>query len=382
MKKSLYALILILTFAVTINGNFINLGDNSQDESIIYPGRILEGPDKNIYIYDSQDAFIKVFSPNGSFIRKIGGRGEGPGQFKRTDAADFGFTTDNKSIYFTEYFQGHKWITFLDLTGKLKNTLKYNFGGFFGISRSFFSGKNTIFLQKDKPGKVIKKKDIYYVNYISEIIIIDNRGDITSTVLSRESPQTISFIRMGGDTGIPFIPSFLWIKTKGGDVFFTDGTTGKLEVYGRDGKLKREIAVPVGKPIPVTEEDLDEWRTKRKEIYNNRNRSWYKRFGSVIEKYTTSIFRYKPVILNMSLTPSENILLQCISDKKNTFKYLLVDKKGKLLAAFISPFSEIVITENYFIIRSLNDDEETAVFFMDRKGMDEIDLTRIKNINR
>lgn len=381
MKISIYALILIITFSITINGDFITLGDNNPEEGLIYPGKILEGPDKNIYVYDSQDAFIKVFSPEGKLLRKLGGKGEGPGQFKRADAADFGFTPDNKSIYFTEYFQGHKWITFLGLTGKLKNTLKYNFGGFYGISRSTISGRDMIFLQKERPGRVIRKKEIYYVNYISEINIMNSLGNITSTVLSREFPQTISFIKMGGDTGIPFTPMFLWKVTKQGDVIFTDGTTDKLEVYGIDGKLKRRVVVPVGKPIPVTKEDLDHWRNKRKESYSNRDKSWYRRFGSVVEKYTTSVFKYKPVILNMSLTPAENILLRCISNMKNIFKYILVDKNGKLLIEFFSPFSEIKITENYFIVRSINDDEETIIIIINREGAEETALKRVKNLN-
>ena len=210
---------------------------------------------------------------------------------------------------------------------------------------------------------------------------MNSLGNITSTVLIREFPQTISFIKMGGDTGIPFTPMFLWKVTKQGDVIFTDGTTDKLEVYSRDGKLKRRVVVPVGKPIQVTKEDLDHWRNKKKEFYSTRDKSWYKRFGSVIDKYTNSIFKYKPSILNMSLTPEENILLTCVSDREDISKYLLVDKNGKLLIEFFSPFSEIKITENYFIVRSINDDEETRIIIINREGADETALKKVKNLN-
>ncbi|MEN8222417.1 MAG: 6-bladed beta-propeller [Acidobacteriota bacterium] len=382
MKNIFIFFILIITFFVTLTGKVFILGSSSQDEQIVYPGKILEGPDNNIYIYDSQDAFIKIFSPDGKFIRKFGGKGEGPGQVKRADGLNFGFTPDGNQLYFTEYFRGHNWITFLDLSGKLRNTLKYNFGGTYGISGSFIFNKNLILLQKERPGKVTRKGDIFFVNYISEIIIIDSKGGITSTVLRRENPQTISFIRMGGDTGIPFSPEFLWEVTKGGEIVFTDGTTDKLGVYSRDGKLKKRIVVPVGKPEPVTIKDLDEWRTKRKESYKNRKKSWYKQFGSVIEKYTSSVFKYKPVIFDMSLTPVGNILLKCLTEKKDSLKYLLIDQNGKLLTELISHFSEIKITENYLIVRSENDDEEAIILLIDRSGEDKKDLEKLKNINK
>ena len=75
MKKQFLILILLNTLVFTINGDSITLGDNTSENGLIYPKKIMEGPDKNIYIYDSQDAFIKVFSGEGGFLRKIGGQG-------------------------------------------------------------------------------------------------------------------------------------------------------------------------------------------------------------------------------------------------------------------------------------------------------------------
>jgi len=381
MKTLTFALIFILTLLVTINGNFIISVENNPEEDLIYPGKILEGPDKNIYIYDSHDAFIKVFSPEGKFLRKLGGKGEGPGQFKRSDAANFGFTPEGKSIYFTEYFQGHKWITFLDLKGKLEKTLKYDFPGNYGILRSYIHDKDITFLQRERSGKEIRKSDIYYAHYISELIIINSKGKETTTVLTRENPGTISFIRRGGDTEIPFNPLFLWGITKTGNVLFNDGIGNHLKLFNQQGKLLENITIPVAQPQPVTKKDLDEWRTRRKELYNNRNRSWYKRFGSVIEKYTKSIFKYKPSIFSMAMTPAGNILLQCRAEKKDHFDYLLTDENGKLLVKITSFFSKIIISENYIIVRYLTGDEETQISILNRNTSEEKDLTRVGSVN-
>ncbi len=381
MKILTFALILIITLLTTLNGDFIISGENNPEEDLIYPKKILEGPDKNIYIYDSQDAFIKVFSPEGKFLRKIGGKGEGPGQFKRSDAADFGFTPDGRSIYFTEFFRGHKWITFLDPDGKLKKTLKYNFTGNYGVLRSFIHNEEMIFLQRERSGKEIRKGDIYYAHYISELIIMNSKGRETTIVLTRENPSTISFVRRGGDTGIPFNPLFLWGITKRGNVLFTDGTKNYLKLLNRQGKLLKNITIPVAQAQPVTKKDLDEWRTRRKEFHNNRNRSWYKEFGSVIEKYTNSIFKYKPSILGMQITPTGNILLQCRTEKEDLFDYLLTDDNGKLLVKLTSPFFKIKITKSYIIVRLFTDDEETKIFIMNRQSSEEKDLTKVESIN-
>ncbi len=83
-----------------------------------------------------------------------------------------------------------------------------------------------------------------------------------------------------------------------------------------------------------------------KEIYKNKNKSWYKRFGSVIEKYTRSIFRFKPVILGMTLTPDGNIFLKCRTGEKDIFKYVLTKVNGELIIESASEFRRIKISKN------------------------------------
>ena len=379
MKRSLLLFILIITLMSSLTGKYFTLESSHPEEDLIRPGKILEGPDGNIYIYDSQDAFIKVFSPRGGFIRKMGGKGEGPGQVKRADGLDFGFTPDGKQIHFTEFFRGHRWITFLDLNGKLNRTLTYGFTGNFGILRSVIVRNNLIFIQRQKPGKEIRRNDIHYGGYVSELIVLNGNGEITATVLTRANPETMSFIRDGGDTGIPFSPRFLWAVTGQGNILFTDGTGPDLELLDREGKRLNKITVPGVKPMPVTEKDLTMWRTDRKEMFSHKNRAWYNEFGSVIEKYTKSIFKYKPVILDLSLTPGNNILLKCLTDKKDTFKYLLIDNQGHLISALNSGFSDIRLSDNYIFLRTINDEDEISILFLKRKGGEKEDLFSVKN---
>jgi len=71
------ALVIILTGTRAQTQEVITLGKLGTEGELIYPRQAQEGPDGNIYVYDQSDAFIKVYSPGGSFLRKIGGKGQG-----------------------------------------------------------------------------------------------------------------------------------------------------------------------------------------------------------------------------------------------------------------------------------------------------------------
>ena len=64
--------ILSFLFVILISFGFAQkyqiLGQDEGDGELISPRQIKEGPDGNFYIYDSQDAYIKVFSSDGKFL--------------------------------------------------------------------------------------------------------------------------------------------------------------------------------------------------------------------------------------------------------------------------------------------------------------------------
>jgi hypothetical protein len=63
----------------------------------------------------------------------------------------------------------------------------------------------------------------------------------------------------------------------------------KLKVYDFKGILVKEIDTPLSKPEKVTKNDLNEWREERKRSF--RNKDWYNRFGTVIEKYKCGMMK-------------------------------------------------------------------------------------------
>ncbi len=63
-----------------------DLSISSEDEEgnivLFDPGRYQVDSDENIYISESSDQVIKVFSPDGEYIKTFGAKGDGPGEFQ------------------------------------------------------------------------------------------------------------------------------------------------------------------------------------------------------------------------------------------------------------------------------------------------------------
>src|SRR4030042_2170663 len=101
----LSALLFVLSNGFSPAQEVIVLGGPGQGSELGTPGNIREGRDGNISVYDQADAFIKVYSPKGEFVRKLAGEGQGPGEIQRRGGGAFGFTPDGK-LFFTDFFSG------------------------------------------------------------------------------------------------------------------------------------------------------------------------------------------------------------------------------------------------------------------------------------
>ena len=123
-------------FVFALGQEPIVIGKIGDEGELVYPSQAEEGPDGNIYVYDMVDAYIKVYSPEGKYLRRIGGEGQGPGEIKRAEGVRFGFTPEGM-LYFTEFINGHRWITLMKLSGELHKTIKLQISEVFGISRSY-----------------------------------------------------------------------------------------------------------------------------------------------------------------------------------------------------------------------------------------------------
>ena len=236
---------------------------DSMDEVLVYPGIYKEGPDGLIYVADFKDYYIKVFSPDGEFLRKFGGRGEGPGQIKRLGS--FGFSPDKKSIFFVEYFNGHKWITFTDLNWNYKSLVKLDTKERYGVYDAVMLPDSRFLLEIHQLNANNRKKSSnYYQYYLTrKLRLINKNGVIEKELLNRNYIDSISMKPNCCDIEVPFQPVYLW-QLLDGKVIFTDGLSKDIKFIDLNNRNMGIIKTPLPQPETVTKEDLNNWRNKIK----------------------------------------------------------------------------------------------------------------------
>jgi hypothetical protein len=379
MKRHAWLILALFVLAVYSFGQeSFQIGALGEEGELISPRQIAEGPDGNIYVYDQSDAFIKVFTAEGRYLRKFGGEGQGPGEIQRSEGVSFGFTPD-KELFFTEFFGGHPWFTVLDLTGKLVRVVKIDQKERVGVSSAvclpdgrFLSKFNTIARPK-------QEKDYFYHIYPQQIVLLDPEGNVVSQSKRAENISRISYESAGADAPVPFTPVFAWCPFQEGTLLFSDGLSTKLQVYDFEGELVREISTPLPEPRKVTGSDLQEWRDSYAEMMRSRNPDWFNRFGKVITNYKKSLHDKHSNLRELSLTPGGNIFITGPGDEENSVTtYWLLDSSGGELANLKTRAQGVWISQNFIFYGLVNEDYEVTIKAMKRSGSEQEDLQRFE----
>ena len=377
MRKAFWVLITLLSIYPCLAQEYFIIGDKPGDAEVLSPRQIEEGPDGNIYIFDRQSAFIKVFSADGRFLRKMGGKGEGPGETKRTDGMSFNFTFDKKMLYFTEFFEGHRWITFMELSGKCHGVLKLKMEKNYGILRSIQLKEGDFLAQVSFLHNAERQGDYFLYRCPIALVKINPAGEIATEILRTEQVERISSMKNGADVPIPFGPSFCWTLLKDNSIVFSEGLSNVFKIYDGSGKITGEIKTPLPEPQPVTPEDLEKWKINF--IENFRDKDWFNRFGKVINKYKKSIHEKKPNLNGISATPGGNLLAVGRWDsQKNTQSYRLMDLKGAVIKNMEINGYGLKISEHFVFCIAGDEDENTLVLCLKRKGNEAEDLARLE----
>jgi hypothetical protein len=382
MKTIILVLVILFLFWPCGAKEYFVLGEPEGDGEILSPSGVKEGPDGNIYVYDRSLAFIKVFSPQGNFLRKMGGKGQGPGEIQRVEGLSFNFTNDNKMLYFTEYFSGHRWITFMELSGKFHHVIKLKIDKIFGINTSVPLQDGSFLVEISFYDPPQAKKDYFLYRYPIALVKINSKGEIVSDILRTNYVQDISIISNGGTLGIPYVPLFMWVLLKNNSIIFTEGLTQEFKIYDMKGKITGEIKTPAPAPQPVTAADLDNWRQNVKSSI--RDKSWLNEFGKVIYKYKESIHQKKPNIRNVSLTPGNNLLIVGIwNSQKESRPYWLINLEGNTIKTveIADPIYSLTISKHFIFAGSSDEDDNPLILCFKRKGTEAEDLARVTRLD-
>ncbi|MFQ6037388.1 MAG: hypothetical protein ACE5LV_02100 [Candidatus Aminicenantales bacterium] len=380
MKRiPMIASIILLFAAFGISKEIIALGEPGTEGELIFPRLAKTGPEGRIYVYDQADAFIKVYSPEGRLLRKIGGKGQGPGEIQRAEGVSFGFTTEGK-LFFTEYFAGHPWITVLETDGTLIRVIKPQVKEFFGISRAVSLPGNRFLVQMGFLGKPEKKEDYFLHRSPRELVLMDGEGQIVSRIIRTDHITRISYLDRGADSPIPFVPMFAWCLYGEDSVVFSEGVETRLRVYDFEGNLVKEIQTSLPEPEKVTKKDLAEWRKRRKEMMSRRDPEWWAKFGRVTEKYKKSLYPRKPLLFDILRTPEARFLVASrreAASLKGT--YWLLDATGERLLELSTPAWIMDISPRYILYGEMDEDGIPSIKALKRRGTEQEDLLLLQD---
>ena len=377
MKKSLSMIITFFLFStIAAAQEIIILGAPGQGGELGTPGGILEGPDGNIYIYDESDAFIKVYSSKGQFLRKLAGEGQGPGEIQRRDSVSIGFTSDG-TLFFTEYFRGHRWITYLKLDGELDKVLKIDLPGSFGIPDAVALPDGGFLAEFHVLGEPVKQKDYFLYKSPIKLSRLNSEGKVIADIKSSENLTRISYRADGADSPVPFVPSLAWCLHGGDKILFSDGQSNTIEVYDHKGKSLPAIQTKLPEPEKVRDKDLDRWREERKQMMMERNPGWWHESGNVVEKYRQSLYKFKPLIGGLASTLEGNILVSGSWNlEEGSRDYWLLDGSGNILAQLKASADRILLGKSFVFIVMYDAEGNVRVSAIRRTGNDKDDFLK------
>jgi len=94
--------------------------DETGEIRIFKPGRFTVDARDNVYIEDDSDMVIKVFDPQGKYLRTIGRKGNGPGEFENIG---YLFILPDGRLMVTDY--GNRRTSFLDPNGDYLSSFQW-----------------------------------------------------------------------------------------------------------------------------------------------------------------------------------------------------------------------------------------------------------------
>ena len=217
-------------------------------------------PDRRIYVLDAQVPAVRMYGPDGSFVRDIGRVGEGPGEYERPDAG-LAYLPDDRLVLRDP---GTGKLLVWDAEGRHLADWRLPYGGGFSSSNGFF---------QDREGHLLSFAVTNLGEAVTEwkygLIRFTPEGEVRDTLPYPEwdfEPWQVSGQHEGSfsTTSVPFSPQREVAYSPLG--YFVGGvsTDYRIESFGPGSRVLR--IERVWDPVPV---DPTEARIRRLQIEKN-----------------------------------------------------------------------------------------------------------------
>lgn len=187
--------------------------------------------EENMYIMDQGETHIKVFDRNGTFLRSIGSRGEGPGELFNPNRI---FITSGNQLVIEDFIRN---LTFYTLDGKYikaQSTVSvFPIEVLVGSTGQIFAITNI--KEPDRTGKEVK--------------LYDENLNHVKTIISIPKPKPDPRILM------PFQPEINWAIFHNDSIIISFEKDYELQIFNAQGELSKKITKEY-EPVKITEQDV------------------------------------------------------------------------------------------------------------------------------
>jgi hypothetical protein len=317
--------------------------DEAGEIRLFKPGRFAVDAQGQIYIGDNSDMAIKVFDPQGKYLRAIGRKGEGPGEF--TFIGDMVPLPDGRLL--VTDFQARR-TSFFDYEGQFlvsypwkKNFLKVH-----------LATESSCTLEEGVYTEEVRERWIKKIDFAGEELMSFGKFSFPEIKMVQVGEGMIS-------TSVPWTPASVFAGDNSRQwLYHCPGDQYLIEVYDQEGKLFRKIDRPY-EAVPVTDDDINEIKS-----------DYTKRPDSPAAKlYAQMEFpRVKPVSDRLIVDSDGNLWLRTSEVKKN---------QGKEITAY-----DIINPDGFYEARVLLD-VTPSVFASGKMYLtDEDEATGLRQVKR
>jgi hypothetical protein len=297
------------------------LDDKSMPKDVFFagPAAITLDPAGNVYVLDFSDNNIKCFDPAGKFLRLIGRKGQGPGEFNMPVA--MAFANDRLIVW----DMGNDRLCALTASGEfIKAENRATFSGRPRRVETLPAGEivleteKTYFNEPDRPQDCtleILMSDLLPKNKVYSKPVLRNKYR-RSASMTFNVPQ-------------PFGPDLYWEASPSGQIIVGYSEKYEIGVYDKDG-TQRAVASHSYDPVKVTAEDE---RNFFAGMSYTTGAGVRRGAPDHIVKNTT-FPKFKPAFSALVVDSDGNILVHTYhKNKEDMFRYFdAFDARGKFIA--------------------------------------------------
>lgn len=270
-----------------------------------------------IYALDSKEANVKVFDQDGNYIRTIGRKGQGPGEFQIPNDI---YIDDKDKLYISDVENDR--LSVFNEHGDFVDSFNFNE---YSVSKIIgVNKKNEIILLMNTTSKESGKNFIvfdYMVNVYSP------RFEFMENLYRTNIPVMQMFIKEGKmlSLSIPYQKTLCCKMDSRGNVYVAESQEYRIHIFSSDGELIRRIEKDQVQS-KVSKQDVENYAQEHFQEDENERKFW-----SDTVKDQLKIPDYKPVFDRFYFDQEKLLVLrQELEEKKNTFVDVF-DSGGKYI---------------------------------------------------